>query len=86
MQPVQDRHSKEPGIHGYSPQFPNTFLFLPGLFVLIFQIGSDSVIQAGILLTAQAGLKLEILLPQTECQITGVLPSASGSHWREITS
>lgn len=56
------------------------------LFVLVFQMGSNSVIQAGILLTTQAGLELEILLFQTECQVTGVLPSASGSHGREITS
>lgn len=59
--------------------YPTLFSFsLVCLFVLVFQMGSDSVIQAG--------MELEILLPQTECQITGVLPSASGSHGREITS
>lgn len=66
---------------------PTLFSFsLVCLFVLVFQMGSDSVIQASILLTAQAGLELEILLPQTKCQITGVLPSASGSHGKEIAS
>lgn len=75
---MQDGHSET-----QHPYFPTLFSF--PWFVFVFQTGSDSVAQAGILLTPQAGLELEILLPQTECQITGVyqnrkLPSASRSH------